>query len=177
MANKRIDELDGLTTLGGNEEIAIVSSATTYHTTVAALKTHIVGGTDGLEARVRAVEAKLSAQGTPGTVQAACKVIGDKFVTKFNVKAEDGTDEPLIHSFASSMGVKINFSKKISNPIPFVTAIQPFYPQGSTEILRVYEITEEHCIIVSNLEKMSSLSIDVGDTTKPSNYCFSVIGS
>jgi hypothetical protein len=165
MANKRIDELDGLTTLGGSEQIAIVSSAATYHTTVAALKTHIVGGTNGLENRVADVEAKLSAQGTPGTVQAACKVLNGVIVegSAFNVEKIDSMG---ITAFGNVQ--RITFKSEIAMPIPFVTTIgrQPY-------VTLIYEVTSTYCDIMS-----SNKGSDALNTYKaPSDFSFAVIGA
>ena len=57
MANKRIDELDAITSLADNDKIAIVSSTTTYHTTMSALKINILSN---IEDRISAVETQLN---------------------------------------------------------------------------------------------------------------------
>lgn len=53
MANKRIDELDAVTSLADSANIAIVTSSTTFKTTLGDLKTHILGD---LSDRVRELE-------------------------------------------------------------------------------------------------------------------------
>ena len=57
MANKRIDELDAITSLADSDKIAIVSSTTTYHTTMSALKSNILSN---IEDRISAVETQLN---------------------------------------------------------------------------------------------------------------------